>query len=644
MKNKKFLFLSLASIFSVAFGATQQAHFLPAQAVIEDRELVETSGTGISLNGDVSFNVIIETLDELKAFAQADKKPANVIFYINEAGAVTNSKGVSLEISYQTAFKSYLKNAMIPCFYIKDQATEEAFATYWNEEWKRIDIAIVSDNPAVLLKARQDLPAVRGILDYSQKNVTKENFKAMIAETHSSCANTLIINKNIANRETFEYFQARFKTVWVDDRGSSTLEFVNHISKGVYGCIIDKFDERLESLKIFNDTIYPKVNLNRIPFNAAHRGLPATNYENSLEGCVEAFEKGATHIEIDIQVTKDEKLAIMHDDTMDRTTNVEEVKGGSGYRISDFTAEELKQFKIDSTLSVKKSGPGVNIPMLDEVFDRFKGTGLVIIVEIKTGDSRAVELLKQYIEKADIADQVVVISFYTAQLTRMKEVIPYIPCADLNNYTISTLENNGLKSLNSNNFVIDTNSGNYSSKAVLAMAERGYASWYWTFDNLSAVYTAIKNGMVGLTNNLADTVGLCPTDLAIEDNIEATSIEELTVKGKIVDYAKNDRDPIDCIPFYTEKVSDTEYNVIFQGKYVSGTSTPKLNATVFSEVKKVKIVAKNPTDPKKDDEEEEKKTGCGGAVLGASALICGFAAAGAVLLSKKKKELDENEK
>ena len=92
---------------------------------------------------------------------------------------------------------------------------------------------------------------------------------------------------------------------------------------------------------------------------AAHRGVSARYPENTLL----AFRRAvgvADMIELDVTFSKDGEVVVMHDDTIDRTTN------GSGI-IENFTLEELKQFD---------AGQGEQIPTLEEVF-RDVGGGLV---------------------------------------------------------------------------------------------------------------------------------------------------------------------------------------------------------------------------------------------------------------------------
>ena len=71
--------------------------------------------------------------------------------------------------------------------------------------------------------------------------------------------------------------------------------------------------------------------------NFAHRGFSGKYPENTLLAFEKAIEAGAEGMEFDVQLTKDGELVIIHDETIDRTSN------GSG-RVKDFTYEELLQY------------------------------------------------------------------------------------------------------------------------------------------------------------------------------------------------------------------------------------------------------------------------------------------------------------
>lgn len=106
----------------------------------------------------------------------------------------------------------------------------------------------------------------------------------------------------------------------------------------------------------------------------AHRGASGFAPENTLPAFEIAKQLDVDGIELDVQMTKDGKLVVIHDETIDRTSN------GSGY-VKDYTLEQLRQFNFAKD---KPMFGFVPIPTLEEVYALFADTDYVINVELKT--------------------------------------------------------------------------------------------------------------------------------------------------------------------------------------------------------------------------------------------------------------------
>lgn len=107
----------------------------------------------------------------------------------------------------------------------------------------------------------------------------------------------------------------------------------------------------------------------------AHRGASGYAPENTLEAFALAAEMEADGVELDVQMSRDGYLVVVHDERIDRVSN------GSGF-IRDFTLEELKGFLFNKTHPEYKDA---RIPTLREVYELLKDTPLKINVELKNG-------------------------------------------------------------------------------------------------------------------------------------------------------------------------------------------------------------------------------------------------------------------
>jgi len=115
------------------------------------------------------------------------------------------------------------------------------------------------------------------------------------------------------------------------------------------------------------------------PFIMAHRGYRAKYPENTLAAFNGAFDAGAQMIELDVRLTKDRKVVVIHDETLGRTTD------GRG-AVRRHTLSELKRLDAGSWFHPRFSGEP--IPTLEEVLDQRKDQALINI-EIKASEFEA---------------------------------------------------------------------------------------------------------------------------------------------------------------------------------------------------------------------------------------------------------------
>lgn len=151
----------------------------------------------------------------------------------------------------------------------------------------------------------------------------------------------------------------------------------------------------------------------------AHQGGGLLAPENTLA----AFELGASYqpdaLELDIQMTRDGQIVVMHDPAVDRTTD------GHG-PVSSFTLTELRRldagyrFTPDGGQTHPFRGQGVTVPTLHEVFERFPH--LLINIDLKEPVSGKEERLWQAVQDAWAADRVIVGSFVCASLRRFRRL------------------------------------------------------------------------------------------------------------------------------------------------------------------------------------------------------------------------------
>jgi glycerophosphoryl diester phosphodiesterase len=156
------------------------------------------------------------------------------------------------------------------------------------------------------------------------------------------------------------------------------------------------------------------------PLNLAHKGASHEAPANTLAAFLLAQELGADGVELDVQLSRDGKVVVIHDDTVDATTD------GHG-PVREKTLAELKALDAGSLFDPVFAGQ--RIPTLQEVVDAV-GQGLRINIELKTEsakDDGLAAAVVHLVEENDLLDRVVVSSFNPLALWRVRRLNPWIP-------------------------------------------------------------------------------------------------------------------------------------------------------------------------------------------------------------------------
>jgi glycerophosphoryl diester phosphodiesterase len=144
-----------------------------------------------------------------------------------------------------------------------------------------------------------------------------------------------------------------------------------------------------------------------MPKIMGHRGAKAYEPENTLRSIRRALDLGVQGVEIDIHLSRDGRLIVIHDATVDRTTN------GKG-RVAALSWEELR--RLDA-------GRGERLPSLEEVVALVRGRAQ-LFVELK--DPAAVEPLAAFFTAQKLFTEAYVISFWHPSLKKLRRLEPQI--------------------------------------------------------------------------------------------------------------------------------------------------------------------------------------------------------------------------
>ena len=471
---------------------------------------VEDPSSNLVLAPSVVAEINTENaLTTLKTALNATKAtlPATAVFSVDKNLNVTVG---SVKQSIEDTVK-LLDRRVIPAFRLTDPSAANALATYLKEH-SILDVFVISESADALKTVRATHPIARAILDFSGKynqtdrNLPISDLHAIRSATNACGARICLLPEYLITRENVLYLQKQLMTVWVTSE-STVKGHVSAIVSGANGIVTPDY----AALSGCYTRYFEKNSVTRVPEIIGHRGVPSLAPENTVEGSLLANEKGAALIEMDIYLTTDNVIAVMHDGTLDRTTN------GTG-NVESYSYEQLRAVLVDGA----NGFDAVPVPCLADYFKAFKGLDAHLIVEIKSGKTAICQKLVDLVEEYDIADQVSVIAFGTAIQTEMKRVAPELSLGHLTSTPVragsdvATATESLLRIVQSYDATYNPNFTNLDAALIKAAAHRGVTFWPWTANNLADIDKLFFAGSHAITTNYTQYFSDCVHHVATE--------------------------------------------------------------------------------------------------------------------------------
>lgn len=222
-----------------------------------------------------------------------------------------------------------------------------------------------------------------------------------------------------------------------------------------------------------------------------HRGYSAEAPENTLASFRLAGESGIDCAECDISPTKDGKWVIMHDATVDRTTD------GTG-KVSDFTFEEIRRLKIDKGSNIERY-PNEKVPELTEYLDICRQYKMTAVIEIKSQTKVAdLEALAGLLYARKECDSFIFISFSRELIKTMKAYMPANLCFLLTKSfgtdTIRFCTENGIDG-------IDFRYTDVSDATIKKLTDAGLIPVAWTVNDTTKIQHLYEMGVSYITTD-----------------------------------------------------------------------------------------------------------------------------------------------
>lgn len=225
----------------------------------------------------------------------------------------------------------------------------------------------------------------------------------------------------------------------------------------------------------------------------AHRGFSGEYPENTMEAFRKSYDSGCEAIELDVHLSKDGHIMVIHDETVDRTTQ------STGY-VRDFTMAELEGMD---------AGGGEGIPSFDRYCAWVQDLPLITNIEIKTDrhyypgiEEETIAKIKEY----KLEDKVLISSFNHATLWKVKTLMPSLPCAILVNS--KGIGNAGIYARTMGMEYFHPDGSTLTKEVVEQCHDQGVKVNAWTINDMGLLKKLVTWGVDGIITNHPDVVKL----------------------------------------------------------------------------------------------------------------------------------------
>lgn len=230
------------------------------------------------------------------------------------------------------------------------------------------------------------------------------------------------------------------------------------------------------------------------PLIIAHRGASGTFPENTHVAFQAAVEHGADYLEFDIQLSKDQEFVVIHDQTLERTTN------GKG-KVSDYMLNQLETLDAGAWKGAKFSGE--RIPTLTEVLNKYHKK-IKLLIEVKHSKNHRIvaELLAEQLKLFSFEEKrIIVQSFDYEFLNEFKKQMPEMPLGILIRHQYNGIKNQQLRDYATFADFINPKITMASENLITRIHEHHANCIFWTIKNKQQAQKILKLNPNGIATD-----------------------------------------------------------------------------------------------------------------------------------------------
>lgn len=376
-----------------------------------------------------------------------------------------------------------------PVYYVSNAVAATNLAQYLVSQ-SVTEAVVASAKPELLAKVREKAVSVSGMLDCrSLPAETQEDWDEIRRTANAAWARAVLLSGSVS-AEGVRFLRRLSFAVWA--AASNATETALALGAGANGLLSQNPAQTVAAARELGSGVFAP------PIIIAHRGLSGLKrkdgseyHENTVEAAWAAYtEGGADTVEIDVYLSADNEIIVMHDPDLNRTTN------GTG-KVEEMTLSEIRQYRVvgSSAMGSSVSDP---IPTLDDFMQKFKGEDCNLFIEIKGSKTAIIQRLREKVEQYDFSSQCTIIAFDSRYLAEARKQMPEISLGFLYDYK-GEAAGDILRKVNPFNATFNPSYTGLNTNNVAEWNGCGITVWPWTFRNQDVYKDYFFMGMGGVT-------------------------------------------------------------------------------------------------------------------------------------------------
>lgn len=234
------------------------------------------------------------------------------------------------------------------------------------------------------------------------------------------------------------------------------------------------------------------------PLIIAHRGLPKSVPENTLPSFRAALLHRPDVVECDYRHSADGRLIVIHDDTLDRTTDARAVLGKEKIKIGDVAAKDLA--RLDAGTWFDRRFAGTRLPTLEETIDAVCPHALLMI-ERKDGDAAA---LVELVRRKQVLDRIVVQAFHWPFIADCHRLEPKLRLGVLGSKELTSEKIDEAAAIGAT--ILGWNQADLAPAGIAAAHLAGLKVWSYTINSADRARELVAAGLDGVITDRSDVV------------------------------------------------------------------------------------------------------------------------------------------